>query len=61
MRVSVLRSGALLHAKVVGECPHRLLCEAAERTVQQAAPFPPPPAELGGAIAVAVPLQYRLE
>jgi len=61
LRVTILPSGALLLAKVAGECPHRILCEAAERTVRQAAPFPPPPAELGGAIAVAVPLQYRLE
>jgi protein TonB len=61
VRVSVLPNGALANTRIVGKCPHRILCDAAERTVRDAAPFPPPPAALGGAISVAVPFQYRLE
>jgi protein TonB len=61
VRASVLPTGALWSARTLGDCPHRLLCTAAERTVRAAAPFPPPPAELGGAISIDVPLNYRLE
>lgn len=61
VRASVLPTGALWSARVLGDCPHRILCAAAERTVRAAAPFPPPPAELGGAISIDVPLNYRLE
>jgi protein TonB len=61
VRVSVLPNGALADTRIVGKCPHRILCDAAERTVRDAAPFPPPPVELGGAISVAVPFHYRLE
>jgi protein TonB len=61
VRVSVLPNGALSDARSVGRCPHRLLCDAAERTVREAAPFPPPPVELGGAISVDVPFHYQLE
>jgi len=57
----VMATGALWSARIIGECSQRILCAAAERTVRDAAPFPPPPAELGGAISVDVPLQYRLE
>ncbi|MEO8182020.1 MAG: TonB family protein [Deltaproteobacteria bacterium] len=61
VRVAVMATGALWSARIVGDCSQRILCAAAERTVRDAAPFPPPPAELGGAISVDVPLQYRLE
>jgi protein TonB len=61
VRASVLQTGALWSARTLGDCPHRILCAAAERTVRAAAPFPPPPAELGGAISIDVPLNYRLE
>jgi protein TonB len=61
VRISVLPSGAVSLTRVVGVCPHRLLCEAAERTIREAAPYPPPPRELGGAISVSVPFDYRLE
>ncbi len=61
LRVSIDSSGQLLGMRVQGACPHRLLCDAALRTVRESVPFPPPPAELGGSIAVDVPFQYRLE
>lgn len=61
VRASVLPTGALGSARIIGDCPQRILCAAAERTVRAAAPFPPPPAELGGAISIDVPLNYRLE
>jgi periplasmic protein TonB len=61
VRVAVTATGALWDARIISDCSQRLLCAAAERTVRDAAPFPPPPAELGGAISVDVPLQYRLE
>jgi periplasmic protein TonB len=61
VRASVLATGALWSAQTLGDCPHRILCAAAESTVRAAAPFPPPPAGLGGAISIDVPLNYRLE
>ena len=61
LRVSIDRSGQLLGMRVQGPCPHTMLCDAALRTVRESVPFPPPPAELGGSIAVDVPFQYRLE
>lgn len=61
LRVSIDRSGQLLGMRVQGDCPHAVLCDAALRTVRESVPFPPPPAELGGSIAVDVPFQYRLE
>jgi periplasmic protein TonB len=61
VRVAVMATGALWNARIISDCSQRILCAAAERTVRDAAPFPPPPAELGGAISVDVPLQYRLE
>jgi protein TonB len=61
VRASVLATGALWTARTLGDCPHRILCAAAESTVRAAAPFPPPPAGLGGAISIDVPLNYRLE
>lgn len=61
LRVSIDRSGQLLGMRVQGRCPHAVLCDAALRTVRESVPFPPPPAELGGSIAVDVPFQYRLE
>lgn len=61
LRVSIDRSGQLLGMRVQGRCPHSVLCDAALRTVRESVPFPPPPAELGGSIAVDVPFQYRLE
>jgi periplasmic protein TonB len=61
VRASVLPTGALWSARIIGPCPQRILCAAAERTVRAAAPFPPPPTELGGAISIDVPLNYRLE
>jgi periplasmic protein TonB len=61
LRVSIDRSGQLLGLRVQGPCPHPLLCDAALRTVRESVPFPPPPAALGGSIAVDVPFQYRLE
>jgi periplasmic protein TonB len=61
MRVAIDGSGKLIELHLVGSCQHAVLCEAASRTLLASAPFPPPPAELGGAIAVDVPLAYRLE
>ena len=61
MRVAIDGSGKLIELRLVGSCEHAVLCEAASRTLLASAPFPPPPAELGGAIAVDVPLAYRLE
>jgi periplasmic protein TonB len=61
LRVSIDRSGQLLGMRVQGHCPHPMLCDAALRTVRESVPFPPPPSELGGSIAVDVPFQYRLE
>lgn len=61
LRVSIGHGGQLLGMRVQGPCPHPMLCDAALRTVRESVPFPPPPAELGGSIAVDVPFQYRLE
>jgi protein TonB len=61
IRVAIDRSGRLLGLSLAGACPHEVLCDAAQRTIRDATPFPPPPAELGGTIAVEVPLSYRLE
>lgn len=60
VHVSLLASGALARAPAPLDCRERLLCEAAVRTVREAAPFPPPPPELG-AVTLDVPLEYRLE
>jgi periplasmic protein TonB len=61
LRVAIDGAGRLLQLRVVGACTHRVLCEAASETLLASTPFPPPPAELGGTIAVDVPLAYRLE
>jgi protein TonB len=61
MRVAIDATGRLTGLRLVGACAHQVLCEAASRTLLASAPFPPPPAELGGSIAVDVPLAYRLE
>ncbi|HSP77687.1 MAG TPA: energy transducer TonB [Myxococcaceae bacterium] len=61
VRVSLDGSGRLLGLRVLGGCPHPVLCDAALDTVRQSVPFPPPPAELGSSFDVDVPFQYRLE
>ena len=61
MRVAIDGTGHLIELRLIGSCKHTVLCEAASRTLLASAPFPPPPPELGGAIAVDVPLAYRLE
>jgi protein TonB len=61
VRVSIDKSGRLLGVGLAGGCPHELLCEAAQRTIRDAAPFPVPPGELGASIQVDVPLVYQLE
>lgn len=60
VHVSLLASGALASVPAPLDCRERLLCDAAVRTVRDAAPFPPPPLELG-AVTLDVPLEYRLE
>jgi periplasmic protein TonB len=61
VRVWLDRQGRLLKMALVGGCAHELLCDHAQRTLREAAPFPPPPAELGPSIDVEVPLNYRLQ
>jgi protein TonB len=65
LRLSITASGALVGVRVVGRCPHAVLCEAGARTVTAAGPFPPPPVELGGAaggrIEIDFPVRYQLD
>ncbi|HEY0715549.1 MAG TPA: TonB family protein [Polyangia bacterium] len=61
VRVRVSSAGVVIHAAVMGACPHDVLCEDALRTVRAASPFPPPPPALGSLIDVSVPVAYRLE
>jgi protein TonB len=61
VRVRVNGTGVLIHAAVMGECPHEVLCEDALRTVRAASPFPSPPSALGALIDVSLPVSYRLE
>jgi periplasmic protein TonB len=61
LRVSIDGTGRLLDVRLVGACTHPLLCDAASQTLLASAPFPPPPSQLGGPIAVDVPLAYRLQ
>jgi periplasmic protein TonB len=61
VRVAIDAGGRLLDLRLVGVCPHAVLCEAASQTLLASAPFPPPPAELGASITVDVPLSYRLQ
>jgi protein TonB len=61
LRLRIDPAGRLISVTVIGICPHAILCDAARTTVQEAAPFPPPPRALGGTIEVDMPLAYRLE
>jgi protein TonB len=61
LRLRIDAAGKLIKVTVIGICPHAILCDAARTTVQEAAPFPPPPRALGGTIEVDMPLAYRLE
>jgi protein TonB len=60
LRLTIDCSGRLL-AATTSACPAEILCEHAERTIRDASPFPPPPAELGSTIQVDMPIAYRLD
>ncbi|WP_164017827.1 TonB family protein [Pyxidicoccus trucidator] len=60
VRISVGARGQVLGLHVLGYCPHYVLCEAAMKAVRDAAPFPPPPPELGGRVTVELPFNYHL-
>ena len=61
MLLAIDGGGRLVGLRTAGACPHEILCEAAARTIREAAPFPPPPAALGGGLQAEMPLSYRLE
>ncbi|MCP3136285.1 TonB family protein [Pyxidicoccus xibeiensis] len=60
IQISVGSRGQLLGLKVHGYCPHYVLCDAALQAVRDAAPFPPPPPELGGRVTVELPFNFFL-
>jgi protein TonB len=60
VRISVGARGQILGLGVLGNCPHFVLCDAAMQAVRDAAPFPPPPPELGGRVTVELPFNYHL-
>ncbi len=60
VRISVGARGQVLGLEVLGYCPHYVLCDAAMQAVRDAAPFPPPPPELGGRVTVELPFNYHL-
>jgi protein TonB len=60
VRISVGARGQVLELEVLGYCPHSVLCDAAMKAVRDAAPFPPPPPELGGSVTVELPFNYHL-
>jgi periplasmic protein TonB len=61
MLLAIDGGGRLVGLRTAGACPHDILCEAAARTIREAAPFPPPPVALGGGLQAEMPLTYRLE
>lgn len=61
VQIAVDGNGTLVGLGIRGACPHQILCEHATRTLRACAPFPPPPSELVGTIAVDVPLSYTLD
>ncbi|QSQ20755.1 TonB family protein [Pyxidicoccus parkwayensis] len=60
VRISVGTRGQILALSVLGNCPHYVLCDAAMQAVRDAAPFPPPPPELGARVTVELPFNYHL-
>jgi protein TonB len=59
VQITVDRQGRLVAApRLVGRCPHALLCEDGLRTLRASAPFPPLPPGLGDAVRFEVPLKY---
>ncbi|MFL5350435.1 MAG: TonB family protein [Hyalangium sp.] len=60
LRLSISSQGQLLSMELLGRCPHPVLCDSAQETVRAAAPFPPPPPELGNPCLLELPFRYRL-
>jgi len=60
VQVTVDRHGRLVAARVLGRCPHALLCDDGLRTLRASAPFPPLPSGLGESVRIDVPLNYDL-
>jgi periplasmic protein TonB len=59
VQITVDRHGRLVAApRLVGRCPHALLCEDGLRTLRASAPFPPLPPGLGDSVRFEVPLKY---
>lgn len=60
LRVSMSAQGRLLGMELIGRCPHPVLCDSSMELVRKAAPFPPPPPELGNPFILELPFRYRL-
>jgi protein TonB len=60
LSVTISPQGRLLDMEVLGRCPHPVLCDAAQETVRNAQPLPPPPPELGNPCLLKLPFRYRL-
>ena len=60
VRFSIGADGTLSGLEVARSSGARLLDEAAMDMVRRAAPFPPVPAELGGALVLSVPVVFEL-
>lgn len=60
LRIAVDAGGQVRSLRLVGDCPHDVLCEDAKATITAAGTFPPPPPELGALAQIDVPLVYRL-
>jgi protein TonB len=60
LRATISSRGRLLELKLLGRCPHPVLCDSAQETVRNAEPFPPPPPELGNPCILELPFRYRL-
>jgi len=61
VQVAVDHGGRLLDLRLVGRCPHPILCRDALQKLRGAAPFPPPPPAYGGVVHIDVPFTYSIQ